>query len=120
MLSASWYVGNTTSVRIPEAYDPAVAGEGIPTVPDEPTALPGAGARAVAFVAIIVAGLCGLLIGRAFVALQCHGDCDVQEGLGGLTGAVVAAGGVAVVCVLVLRAMNEWRSGITGPGRDRS
>ena len=76
-----------------------------------PTALPSSGARAVAFVAIIVGGLCGLLIGRALVLVQCHGNCDVPAGLGGLAGAVVAAAGVAVVVVLVLRAMGEWRAG---------
>lgn len=79
-----------------------------------PTALPGAGARVVAFVAIIVAGVCGGLIGLALADLQCHGDCTVQEGLGLFAGAVAAAGGVAVVAVLVLRAMNEWRAGAAG------
>ena len=75
-----------------------------------PSALPSVGARAVAFVAIIVAGVCGLLIGRALVSVQCAGACAVPKGIGSLVGAIVAAGGVAVVAVLVLRAMSEWRA----------
>lgn len=82
----------------------------MPTVPTAgPSALPPAGARAVAFVAIVVGGLCGLLIGRALVAVQCSGDCDLAVGFGALVGGIVAAGGVAVVAILVLRAMGEWR-----------
>jgi hypothetical protein len=68
------------------------------------------GARAVAFAAVLVAGLCGLLIGRALVDVQCTGNCDVASGVGAVAGAVMAAGGVAVVAVLVLRAMSEWRA----------
>jgi hypothetical protein len=64
----------------------------------------------VAFVAILVAGLCGLLIGRALVEVQCTGECGVAKGIGSVVGGVVAAGGVAVVAVLVLRAMSEWRA----------
>lgn len=67
----------------------------------------------VAFVAILVAGACGGLIGRALVSLQCQGDCALQEGIGAFVGAIVAAGGVAVIAVLVLRAMGEWRAGDT-------
>ena len=76
-----------------------------------PTALPTSGARAIAFVAILVGGLCGFLIGRALVLLQCSGSCQVPAGIGGLGGAVLAAAGVAVVAVLVLRATGEWRAG---------
>lgn len=63
-----------------------------------------------AFAAIVVAGVCGGLIGYAVTDLQCEGDCSTATtGLGGLVGAVIAAAGVAVVAVLVLRAMGEWR-----------
>lgn len=79
-----------------------------------PTALPGVGARIVAFAAICVAGLCGLLIGMALVRIGCKGDCGVEEGIGAIVGGVGAAGGVAVVAVLVLRAMGEWRAGTGG------
>ena len=82
-----------------------------PTPDPGPTALPGSGARAVAFIAILVAGACGGLIGRAFVSLQCQGDCTLEEGLGALVGAITAAAGVAVIAVLVLRATGEWRAG---------
>ena len=74
-----------------------------------PSALPSTGARLLAFVAILVAGLCGGLIGYAFVDLQTDGDSTVWAGLGGLVGAVVFAVGVGVVAVLALRAMGEWR-----------
>jgi hypothetical protein len=74
-----------------------------------PSALPSRTARALAFVAIIVAGVCGGLIGYAIVDVSCHGSCATPDGAGALTGAVLAAGGVAVVAVLVLRAMGEWR-----------
>ena len=40
---------------------------------------------------------------------QCDGDCARAAGLGLLVGAVVGAGGMAIVAVLVLRAMGEWR-----------
>ena len=86
---------------MPEAPTPPIPG---------PSALPSVGARVVAFGAILVAGLCGLLIGRALVDVQCRGDCAVAKGVGSLVGAVVAAAGVAVVAVLVLRAMSEWRA----------
>ncbi|MEN3316171.1 MAG: hypothetical protein V7605_2405 [Acidimicrobiaceae bacterium] len=79
-----------------------------------PTALPGVGARAAAFVVICVGGLSGLLIGVALVRLQCTGDCDTAQGIGALVGAVVSAVGVAVIAVLVLRAMGEWQAGGRG------
>ena len=87
---------------------PVVDGALPPEDGDE-TALPSVLARALAFGAVLVAGLCGGLIGYAFVDLQCTGDCTVPAGLIGLLGAVVAAVGVGVVSVLALRAMGEWR-----------
>ncbi|MBV8162127.1 MAG: hypothetical protein JO265_14490 [Acidimicrobiia bacterium] len=74
-----------------------------------PSALPSRTARGFAFAAIIVAGVCGGLIGYAIVHVSCRGRCATPQGVGSLTGAVLAAGGVAVVAVLVLRAMGEWR-----------
>jgi hypothetical protein len=74
------------------------------------SALPSAKARAVAFVAIMVAGISGGLIGSSFVKLQCHGPCGGPATAGGLVGALLGAGGVAVVAVLALRAMGEWRT----------
>ena len=73
------------------------------------SALPSPAARAVAFVGICLAGLAGALIGYSLVELQCEGDCGLPLGLGILAGAVIAAGGMSIVAVLVLRALGEWR-----------
>lgn len=74
------------------------------------TALPSVKARALAFAAILVAGLCGALIGSSFVSLQCTRSCTGASGVGALVGGLFGAGGVAVVAVLTLRAMGEWAS----------
>jgi hypothetical protein len=84
-----------------------------PTGPTEGVAssLPSTTARVLAFLAILVGGLCGGLIGYAVTDLQCTSGCGgAKAGIGALVGALVAAGGVAVVAVLVLRAMAEWRT----------
>lgn len=73
------------------------------------SALPSGTARMLAFVAIIVTGAAGALIGYGTVDVQCSGDCGLPLGLGILTGAVMFAGGAAIVAVLVLRALGEWR-----------
>lgn len=73
------------------------------------SALPPVAARLIAFVAILLGGLAGGLIGFALVDLQCEGDCGVARGIGLLVGAVLCAGGMAIVGVLALRAMGEWR-----------
>lgn len=79
-------------------------------MPERPlSAIPPVAARAIAFVAILLGGLAGGLIGYAFVDIQYDGDSDVPAGLGLLIGAVVCAAGLAVVAVLALRAMGEWR-----------
>ena len=75
------------------------------------SALPGRRARAVATLAILLAGVCGGLIGYALVDVSCTGDCGWQLGVGALVGAVASASGTAVVASLTLRAMHEWRSG---------
>ena len=107
--------------------------------PYTPTALPSVTARILAFFAILLGGLCGGLIGWSVADLQCGGGdavvvlprdvdeaasstvttlppaddddegCTTIVGLGALGGAVIGAGGVAIVAVLVLRAMAEWR-----------
>jgi hypothetical protein len=74
------------------------------------TALPPVGARVLAFVLILLAGTAGGFIGYAFTDLQCEGDCGLQTGVGALVGALLGAGGVAVVTVLALRAMGEWKT----------
>ena len=93
-----------------------------------PTALPSVTARVLAFLAILLAGICGGLIGYSVTDLQCGNDDDPRSAAaelrdpdegeascaswaagGAIVGGVVAAGGTAVVSVLVLRAMAEWR-----------
>ncbi|MXW41872.1 MAG: hypothetical protein F4138_01370 [Acidimicrobiia bacterium] len=77
--------------------------------PAERSALPSKGARWLAFGAILVGGLCGGVIGFAFIDLQCDGNCKLWNGLGALIGALVSAVGLAVVANLTLRSMEEWR-----------
>lgn len=97
-------IRDATSVPGTPAYDVRV-----PT-PDSPlSALPSGTARALAFVAILLAGVAGGLIGYALVDVQCTGNCGLQLGLGVLVGSVAFAGGAAVVAVLGLRAVGEWR-----------
>ena len=81
----------------------------VPTDQSPLSALPSGTARAFAFVAILVAGLAGGLIGYALVDVQCSGSCGTPLGLGVLIGSVAFAAGSAVVAVLVLRALGEWR-----------
>ena len=73
------------------------------------SALPSPLARAVAFVAVLVAGVAGGLIGYALVDIQCSGDCTVPNGIGLFLGSTLTAFGMGVVAVLVLRALGEWR-----------
>ena len=73
------------------------------------SALPSPLARAVAFVAVLVAGVAGGLIGYALVDIQCSGNCAVPNGIGLFFGATLTAFGMGVVAVLVLRALGEWR-----------
>lgn len=78
--------------------------------PPIPSALPSRGARFLAFASILIGGLCGGLIGFSVTRLQCVGDCSTNKSLGGLVGAVIGAAGVAIVAVLALRAMGEWKT----------
>ncbi len=77
--------------------------------PDKPlSALPSVRARIAAFTAICLSGLAGALIGFSLIDIQCEGDCGLAKGIGLLSGAVIAAIGMAVVAVLVMRALGEW------------
>jgi hypothetical protein len=73
------------------------------------SALPPPKARIAAFIAILLGGFAGGLIGYTLVELQCHGTCATQRGLGALVGAIIAALGMSIVAVLVLRALGEWK-----------
>ena len=83
----------------------------MPEAPDQRplSAIPPVTARAIAFVAILLGGFAGGLIGYALIDIQCEGDCSLPKGLGVLIGSVLCAGGMAIVSVLALRAMGEWR-----------
>lgn len=74
------------------------------------SALPSPKARALAFASIVVAGACGALIGWSFVQIGCTRNCTSVGGAGAVVGGLIAAAGVAVVAVLTLRAMGEWRT----------
>jgi hypothetical protein len=60
------------------------------------------------FVAVVVAGLSGAAIGAGLGDLLCVGSCGGVVAGSAAAGALAGAGGVAVVAVLVLRAMTEW------------
>jgi len=76
--------------------------------PPRVSALPSVRARVLAFGAIVIAGVCGGLIGSSLTKVGCTANCGTSQGVGGVVGAVIAAVGVAVIAVLVLRAMGEW------------
>jgi hypothetical protein len=83
-----------------------------PVDPDyAPTSLPPTGARVLAFLSILIGGLCGGLIAYGVTDVSCEGDCGTLAGGMGVLGAVLGAVGVGVVAVLALRAMGEWSSG---------
>ncbi len=70
------------------------------------TALPSVAARALAFLAVLVGGGTGGLIGYAFGDLGGFGP--VMTGVLTLVVGLGCAAGVAVVAVLTLRALGEW------------
>ncbi|MGB3737669.1 MAG: hypothetical protein WA964_22145 [Ilumatobacter sp.] len=79
-------------------------------IPDKPlSAIPSVGVRIAAFVSICLSGFAGALIGYSLIEIQCDGDCGLAKGVGLLVGALIAAIGMAVVAVLVMRALGEWR-----------
>ena len=67
--------------------------------------------RVGAFLAVVVAGLAGAAIGFGLVDVGCTGDCGTASGIAALLGGLIAAGGVAIVAVLLLRSMAEWKTG---------
>ncbi len=81
----------------------------VPDPTDSLSALPSTAARVMAFISILIGGLAGGLIGYSLIDVQCDGDCGLPLGLGILIGSVLSAGGTAIVSVLVLRALGEWR-----------
>jgi hypothetical protein len=80
-------------------------------MPDDRThpGLPPRGAYLLAFAAVVVSGLLGGTIGYGLVDVSCEGDCGLALVTGALLAAAMAASGVGVIAVLVLRAMSEWK-----------
>ena len=87
---------------------PAYDGQ-VPQQSDSLSALPSTVARVLAFIAILIGGLAGALIGYALVDIQAEDASGFLLGIGILLGSVSSAAGTAVVAVLVLRALGEWR-----------
>ena len=81
----------------------------MPQQSDSLSALPSTVARALAFISILIGGLAGALIGYALVDVQTDNASGLLLGIGILLGAILSAAGTAVVAVLVLRALGEWR-----------
>lgn len=77
-----------------------------------PDASPPVWARIAAVSSIIIAGVAGGLIGWSVVDLQCTSPdgCSTNAVLIGVATALICAIGVAVVAVLTLRAMAEWKA----------
>lgn len=88
--------------------DPSALPPNPSALPPNPSALPSVRARALAFAAIVVAGACGALIGWGIARVLWSASAAATL-FGAVLGSAAAAGGVAVVAVLVLRAMGEWR-----------
>ena len=78
---------------------------------DPDSALPSVAARVIAFVAILLGGAGGAVIGYSFSHIQCHhGGCVTGDGIWMVVGSLVGALGVAIIAVLSLRAVGEWRT----------
>jgi hypothetical protein len=69
--------------------------------------LPSRWAYLLAFGGVVLAGVLGGIIGYGIADVS--SKSDVSHVVGALIGALIGAGGVGVVAVLVLRAMAEWR-----------
>jgi hypothetical protein len=59
-----------------------------------------------------VGSLLGGVIGWALVDLQIDEQTELAKFVGALIGGVIAAIGMTVISILVLRAMAEWRTGV--------
>ena len=96
---SGWFHNNNYANRVQQS----------PTDKRALSALPSPFARVVAFVGVLLSGTAGAAIGFALVDLQCAGTCSVGTGIGLFSGAIIGALGMAIVSVLVLRAVGEWR-----------
>lgn len=94
---------------VPDTSDeqPAAPDDGISR--DAPYQMPSRTAFFLAFGSVVIAGIFGGIIGYGLADVGCTGDCEGSKLLGTLIGSTIAAGGVGIVAVLVLRAMAEWK-----------
>jgi hypothetical protein len=69
--------------------------------------LPSRWAYVLAFGGVVLAGILGGIIGYGIADVS--SKSDASHIIGAFVGAVIGAGGVGIVAVLVLRAMAEWR-----------
>jgi hypothetical protein len=90
---------------------------GLAGAPEPPPTLPSRTAFLLAFGSVVLAGLLGGIIGFGLADLSCTGSCGLERLLGTIAGAAIAAVGVGIVAVLVLRAMAEWHRREAGPRR---
>lgn len=86
---------------------------------EAPPTMPTRTAFLLAFASVVVAGLFGGIIGYGLADVGCTGDCEGAKLFGTLIGSTVAAGGVGIVAVLVLRAMAEWKRKPRDPNAPR-
>jgi len=71
--------------------------------------VPTRSAVVLAVLGVVVAGIFGALIGWGLADVSQTDASGAVLVVGAAVGAIVAAGGVTIVAVLVLRAMVEWR-----------
>jgi hypothetical protein len=94
----------------PEPAPDAESAEAVAPRPADdvtPPMLPSRWAFLLAFGGVVLAGILGGIIG--FGIADVSSQSDLSHLIGAFVGAVIGAGGVGVVAVLVLRAMAEWR-----------
>lgn len=78
-------------------------------IPLPPPTMPSTPAMIGAFIAVMLAGAFGATIGYGLVDISARGkDPGFSAVIGMVIGAVIGAGGVAVVAALVLRTMGDW------------
>ncbi len=94
--------------QVPDLPDRITDSSQPPQSFEVPSALPSVLARVLAFSAIIVASICGGLMGFALGRLQWNETERAWVLLVSVVGSLSASVGVAIVAVLVLRAMAEW------------
>jgi len=92
--------------RSPDDLGPTTPGRTPQPLPDVPPTLPSRTAFLLAFVGIVAAGLFGAVIGYGLGDL---GGGGIAPLVWAVVGALLGAGGVGIVAVLVLRAQAEWR-----------